>query len=238
MNYIWEVILKAREQKIKDEEINFIHAKEYCAYLELAFDILNEEYIEKNKSIEINPYLRFNNIFNEFNQIKDDKNHFDKEKFFNEIIHILAKEDLKKGINKKELYKKFILDDINNSCFGSEIKETFNKLNIKEREYILNGLLTLYRTGDSLTLLCKLIRKLFSKSIIYRSNDNPKLLLIYIGIKQTPYVASKINLVLDLFMCVEYEVVVYWDKHFGILGINETMHIDELIINEGDTYVY
>ena len=59
MNYLWEVMLKAKEQGISKESIRFLVARNYSAYMEVSNIFLNQEELEEEIQIEINPYYRF-----------------------------------------------------------------------------------------------------------------------------------------------------------------------------------
>ena len=66
MNYLWEVMLKLREQGLPEHSIRYQMPDEFSAYMELSMPYLNQESIEENAVVEINPYYRFYHIFKDF----------------------------------------------------------------------------------------------------------------------------------------------------------------------------
>lgn len=63
MNYLWEIMLAAKEQGIDENEINFKAARKYSPYMELSEEFLNKARLEEPYTVEINPYYRFQPIF-------------------------------------------------------------------------------------------------------------------------------------------------------------------------------
>lgn len=59
MNYLWEVLLRAKEQGIPKESIRFLKAKNHSAYMEVSNGFLNQENLETGAQVEVNPYYRF-----------------------------------------------------------------------------------------------------------------------------------------------------------------------------------
>ena len=63
MNYLWEVYLKAGQQGASEHRIRFTMAKEYSAYMEVSYPLLNQDCVETGVAVEVNPYFRFYDIF-------------------------------------------------------------------------------------------------------------------------------------------------------------------------------
>ncbi|MBU3185964.1 hypothetical protein [Clostridium estertheticum] len=231
MNYIWDILLKADKQNILRENIKFVPAKVYSPYMEIAFEDLNANSLPSDNTIEINAYYRFQHIFGELLNVNFDESKELIETFFDIVIHFLAEIDLSQGLCKNEYYKKIIMKDIRNGSFGYELSENINEFNKKEIDYLLSGLITLYVTGESLHLFNKIIRKTFTNNIVYISNDHNKKLLIYLAKSKTQKLKRKIDVIINLFLPINMDVTIYWDKHFGIVGIDETMKLDGIVIN-------
>ena len=47
MNYLWEIMLAAKEQGIDENEINFKAARKYSPYMELSEEFLNKAKLEE-----------------------------------------------------------------------------------------------------------------------------------------------------------------------------------------------
>lgn len=231
MNYIWDILLKADKEGIKKENLKFKPARVFSPYMEVSFENLNTSGLENESIVEINPYYRFHEIFKDLLDINLEESQSFREELFDIIVHYLGELDLKQGLCKQEFYKKFILRDIADKVYGREIAENINIFNEEELDFLLSGLITLYVTGTSLKLLKKIMRKVFPKNSIYQNQDNRKNLLIYLGAIKTEKLKRKIDMIIDMFLPINTEVDLYWDKHFGIMGVEATMVINEIVIN-------
>jgi hypothetical protein len=100
----------------------------------------------------------------------------------------------------------------------------------KQAQYVLNGLMRVYRVGTSVKLLAQLLRELYPNSITYFDSHKGCELLIYIGMKKTQRLAAQMDLICDLFIPADYEVKLFWDKHFGLISVDETMRIGEFVM--------
>ncbi|CAM5263560.1 Iron-dependent peroxidase OS=Lysinibacillus sphaericus OX=1421 GN=LS41612_08705 PE=4 SV=1 [Lysinibacillus sphaericus] len=55
-------------------------------------------------------------------------------------------------------------------------------------------------------------------------------LLLYIAQKKTERNDSKVQLIQELFLPVSFHMEVYWEYHFGIIGTEETMKLDQIAL--------
>ena len=69
---------------------------------------------------------------------------------------------------------------------------------------------------------------LVEDSIVYHNNDCPDEILIYTGMEKNEKTEQRIRCLTELFLDIRYHVEIYYEHHFGIIGINDTMHIDEI----------
>lgn len=230
MNYIWDVLLQAHSQNLDREKIKFKCAKSYSPYMEIAFEDLNTTEIDEAPTVEINPYYRFFTIFKNMFDVNYEESLQFREVLFDIIIHYLGELDLKQGLTKKEYYKKFIFRDMLHNVFDEKIKNHMQIFDKSELDVVLNSLISLYETGTSIELFKRTVNKIFKKSIVYMNKDHRKEVLIYIGEVETRHLSCKIDALIDLFLHMEYEVNIYWQYHFGLLGIDETMRIEKMVL--------
>ncbi|TCO71508.1 hypothetical protein [Marinisporobacter balticus] len=230
MNYIWDILFKADDQNIKREKIRFECAKNYSPYMEIAFEDLNTTEIDETLIVEINPYYRFFSIFKNLFDVNFDESMPLREVLLDISIHFLGNIDLKQGLSKQEYYKKYILQDIRNNIFSEEIKDNIKNFDKREKDILLSSMINLYTTGVSLELFKSVVNKIFEKSIVYTNQDNKKEILIYIGARQTQEIENKIQTLIELFLHIEFKVIIYWQYHFGILGIEDTMKIGKMVL--------
>ncbi|MHC1686028.1 MAG: hypothetical protein AB6733_24385 [Clostridiaceae bacterium] len=231
MNYIWDILLKADRQDIKRENIKFVPAKVFSPYIEVLLSDLNIRKLPESNTIEVNPYYRFHEIFKDLLDVNLEESPQLREVIFDIITHFLAELDLKEGLCKQEFYKKFIKDEIKQGIFGNGISEAVDEFSKEELDYILSGLITLYLTGTSLHLFNKIMKKVFPNTITYQNKDNPKKVLIYLGEFRTQELKRKIEFILDLFLPINMKSNIYYEYHFGIIGVDETMKMENMVIN-------
>lgn len=230
MNYIWDILLKADKENIPREEIQFILANVCSPYMEISFIDLNTNSLPEDKVIEVNPYYRFYDIFKDLFDINIDESRQLREVLFDIVLHYLGKLDLNQGISKQEFYKNFLMRDIENGVFGEELRVNIKLFKKEEIDYILTNLIALYKTGASLHLFNKVLNKVFKNNRVYINQDNPKEMYIYLGKHKTHELNKKIETIINVFLPINTNAFIYWDHHFGILGAENTMRLDEIVM--------
>lgn len=230
MNYIWDTAIKACWQGIKSENITFLPASHYSPYMEIAFDDINITHLTAPLRVEINPYYRFSDIFQEFLDANFAEHEELRDVLFDMMIHFLLFLDCQQGLNKREYYGRFICQDIKNGVFGEAIKDSIAAFTIEEFERVVHSLITLYRTESTLHLFKQVVRSIFTNSIIYYRSEDISEILIYLGTAQTHSNRQKIDTLLALFLPLGFKYRLYWQDHFGLIGYDSTMRIDHIVI--------
>jgi len=230
MNYLWEIMLQAKAQGIEAKEIDFRPAKIYSPYMELSEMFLNKTVLEEPCTVELNPHYRFHSVFKDMfhPELKDYPDL--RRGLFQLLIEELAQNDLKKGMTREEYYKKLLGRALKDGIYGAEAADAFALFEGEEREILLEGILTLYRVGDNLSLFRHVMCALISGCIVYNSNDQPYEILIYIGKKKSESLEKKVSFIISQFVGIRYHVDIYYEYHFGIIGIEDTMSIGEIAI--------
>lgn len=95
---------------------------------------------------------------------------------------------------------------------------------------ITNEILTQMQIGSNLHCFKRAIKDTFPNCILYQSNYNVKELFLYLGEKSNEVKEKQLAFLLDCFLPLEFQIRIFWDKHFGIMGIDETMHSNEIVI--------
>lgn len=230
MNYLWEVLLEARQQKIEENHIRFMMASEYSAYMEVSHPFLNQEEVEAGQVVEVNPYYRFYDIFKELYHPEMREYRKLRESVTNLIYHQLAENDAMSGMTKEEYYKKLLFQDLLDGAYGTMAKEAAEMLDRDEREIVLSGLLRQYQTGSSLDIFKDMMEALIPDNIVYQSNENFYEIFVYVGGKKNKKTETKMNFLLQMFMELPYQVDIYYEYHFGIIGMEDTMKMDEITL--------
>ena len=223
MNYIWDIVLKAKQNGIPKMDLFFEQGKDISPYYEQAFSCLDQKNIE-NTNIEINALYRFDELFAKYLHEDFLKNLEFKKYFFDLVIHFLCEIDLAKGISKESLYLAQIEDEINLEVFGQ-------KMNFKAFEPCHNLLplvLKQLRTGSSLGGFREALTRIYPNTLVYQIKDEPQKLLIYLGINQTEKESQKLQFITEMFLPLEFNTRIFWDKHFGVFGASATLTMNEI----------
>ncbi|MFR4986862.1 MAG: hypothetical protein ACLUCH_05655 [Lachnospirales bacterium] len=229
MNYVWEVAIKADKSNIKRENLKYKPTRYGSPYMEVAFENINARQIEEH-IIEVNPLYRFQNVFMELFDINLHKYKDMREYFFDIFMQYMIQLDLRQGYSKKEYYYKFILKEILNKLYSNQNIEAIKCFNKEEVYLIFCFAIRLYNCGSSVFLFKQIMRMLYKKSIIYASNDYVDEYLIYIGKKETEEEIKKINFIVGMFLPINFKIHLFWENHFGIIDVEETMKIDEIAL--------
>ncbi|MDE6847455.1 MAG: hypothetical protein K2J99_17045 [Lachnospiraceae bacterium] len=230
MNYLWEVLLQAQSQGMKKESVKFCPARSYSPYMELAEEYLNITRLEEPCTVEVNPNYRFQKVFQTL--FHPDITDYPALRIglFQLLFHQLGENDIRAGMTREEYYKKLLGSAFARGDYGTDNAEAYALFQGEERQILLEGLLTLYREGDSIELFRHVMTALIPRCIVYGSNDDPYELLIYIGRRKSETLERKVQFVLKQFMNIRYQAELYYEYHFGIIGMEETMHVDEIAI--------
>ncbi len=228
MRYLWEAVLKALEEGVPPGRLRFGHARGGSAYMELACPYLNQDSLMGENEIEVNTYYRFYPIFQDLFGPEEQEAEALRESLTNLVLHMLAENDIRRGMSRDEYYKKLLAADIGKNVYGENIKEVFREMEREKQDTLLNGLIRSFRTGSSLIIFAEMIRDLIPDSIVYRSRENPDEIIVYTGRAKTYALERRMELIKELFLDIRYRLEIFYGMHFGILGLNQTMRTDEI----------
>ncbi|MBQ6887089.1 MAG: hypothetical protein IJN54_06215 [Lachnospiraceae bacterium] len=229
MNYAWEAVLLAEKDKRNRDELRFVEASAPSPYIEVSVTDLNMESPEEDR-IEINPLYRFEDVFGQL----FDKNIEDmmqtRELFFDVCMHYIVQLDLREGLSKEDYYYSLIAEDINSGKYDEAVRRRFELFELAEQKVILRTYLRLLKTGNYLEEFRKAMTKLYPHAFIYENNETAYELLVYLGVKETDKERERITLLREMFLPMQETVHFFYEYHFGIIDVDETMVIDEVVI--------
>lgn len=234
MRYLWETLLEAQTEHIPERKLRFIHAPQGSGYMELSLPCLNQTWLDdgetKETQIEVNTYYRFYEIFkNMFPPEQADCPSL-RESLTNLILHMLAQNDVRKGMTKADYHKKLLAEEILQGEFGETAKAVFHGMTREEQEVLLSGWMNSFRVGSALPVFLDMVHCLVKDSIVYHSNECLDEILIYTGQKKEQDVEQRIQFLVDTFLDIRYRVEIFYEYHFGIIGVEETMQTGEIAI--------
>ncbi len=235
MRYLWEVLLAAQTEQLPEEKLRFLHTPLGSGYMELSLPCLNQTWLEEDGqlgdvSIGVNTYYRFYDIFHEM--FPPDPIDFPalRDSLTNLSLHMLAQNDIRMGLTKEDYYKRLLAKEILKGRFGEAAKDVFQSMDRKEQEVLLGGWLHSFQEGSTLSVFLDMVHGLVADSIVYHSNEYPNEVLIYTGLKQERQLERKIRFLIDTFLDIRYHVEIFYEHHFGLIRVEETMQIDEIAI--------
>lgn len=180
--------------------------------------------------IEVNPLFRFEKIFRSLFSNNDSILDINlKKEIENILIHYLTDLDFYYGMHKFVLEEEQIEKEIEKVFYGEKIKNIYTNLSKKEQMIILSLLNYKNKIDNKKSLFCEAVRKIFPKAIFYFYKEKRKFLL-YIAENDTEENIDKMLLIEDLFLDNICSLEVFWNKHFGIIGENNTMSINNIVI--------
>lgn len=235
MNFIWDMVLRAEEQGLDRSDVFFRQAEQYSPCYEQSLPDINQKEIHTPIN-EINALYRFSHIFQEIlhpdmiAELKQQELDEFANYFFDIIMHILSEIDLKHGLNKREYFVRKLSKELLGGVYGETAAVTVASLERKLQLQMANELLTQMQTGASLLAFRRAALLMFADCFIYQSNFNCKELLIYIGEKKTNINQTQMDFVIDSFLPLGFSAKIFWQYHFGIIGIDATMQSDAIAI--------
>lgn len=229
MNYAWEAVLQAEKAGYERDELNFVEAVNPSPYIEVSMIDLNLTEPENNK-IEINPLYRFEDIFGRLFDRNVSGMAKTKALFFDVCMHYIVQLDLREGLTKEDYYCKVIEEDIRKGRYGTATRTHFDLFEKKEQKVILHFYLRLLKSGNYLEEFRSVMRLLYSNCFIYENNETAHELLVYLGVTKTEREQERAAFLVELFLPMQEKVYLFYEHHFGIIGVDETMIIDEMVI--------
>lgn len=229
MNYAWDLAIRAEAQGIPISVLRFVPEFPISPYSEIGFKNMNEQ-IVTDQTIEINGLYRYMSIFETMMNEDMEAQPELRAALFDILTHYLIQLDLRQGLSKQEYYQLFMQEDLETGIFGKQNKDILACFVKKQRQQILIYLVRMYRLGPSQLLLRSVMKEVFPHSITYFSTDSGQELLVFIGHHETPKFKRQVDFICSAFLPLDYRIELFWDKHFGIIGIDETMVPDEIML--------
>lgn len=229
MNFLWDIALKAQQQGKREEELLFCQAREYSPFYEQAFSYLNETKVEE-AVIELNLLVRFAEIF-QYILAEDNRQYPQFEKYLiDAALHMILHADIYHGVSKRDIYIRKLTQEIENGTYWKRAAEEFKLIPFEKRSRIATLVLNQIQTGASVMTFRRALLVLFPNAVLYQIKADRKKLLLYLKMDKNKTDERMLQLIEDMFLPVSYHLRVFWKYHFGIIGVDDTMKIDEIAI--------
>lgn len=239
VNYLWELVIQADREAIGQEQIRFVDTRKAGPYQELAMESLNSTTLTEVCAdggpadlyvVEFNALYRFADEVGRLVDINLEGMAQTRKLYIDICMHYLARIDLMSGLSKYEYYRWLLTEDIIRRRFGGRIRSGFMSFTAAEKKIVIGNLLQLCRTGNYLQVFKRTVTAIYPQGIIYESKDSADELLVYLGKKETDAERMRINLLINLFLPLCENVYIFYNHHFGIIGVEETMMLDEMVL--------
>lgn len=234
MNFLWDIVIRAKEQGYQEDELFFRQAREYSPFYEQSFSCINEKKVT-SPEIELNLLYRFADIFQDI--LMQENSGLTEEEyrefgtfFIDAALHVILYADLRHGLTKREIYIRKIASELREGIFFSGMAKDFNRIEKSKQERLAALALCQMETGSSLRLFRRALLVLYPNVLLYQIKKEEKKLLLYISSRENSREAGKLRFVTEMFLPVGYDLRVFWEHHFGIIGVEGTMVTDEIAL--------
>lgn len=234
MNCVWDIVLQAAQEDFESSKLFFKPADSFSPYYEQSFKSINQRRVE-GADVEINPLARFAPIFeyllhpDVIDLIFADQRQFSLY-FFDLITHILAEVDLCHGMTRREFYIRQIRREMLGGAFGEVVRDGVNQLKRVKQLVVAEELLRVMEIGSSVRSFCRVMKQLFPDCIIYQGREHPQRIYVYIGQERDEPSEKIWRMVRETFLAFDIKARVFWEHHFGIIDVTETMRLNEIAI--------
>ena len=229
MNYAWQAVLAARKKHWGLDCIHFVKGDNPSPYMEVSMEDLNLPAPE-GEEIAVNPLYRFGAIFAPLNNKNVDGMEATRDLFLDICMHYIVELDLREGLSKEDYYYSILLQDFTKGVYGEGARERFSLFDSEEQKRIVPAYLHLLKSGNYLEEYRKVITSLYEDAFLYESQERPMELLVYLGVKEEKKEQEKAAFLRELFLPMQEKVYYFYEHHFGIIGVGDTMVLDEMVI--------
>ena len=229
MNYAWEAALEADRCGIQREDLRYVPVRDGSPYTEVVQEEINNRKIKK-KEVEINPLYRFAREMAEVFDRNLTEYEDTRMVFFDVFMHYISCLDLRQGLSKQEYALRFLLHDLLKGTCGAAAARVVGDFEKGKLRDLLRLILKLYRCGSSVSLFKEVMRRMYPDSLVYASNETARQVLVYVGVKEEERERQRLEFLRDMFLPINYHVFLFWEHHFGIIDVEETMMVDEMVL--------
>ena len=149
----------------------------------------------------------------------------------NNAINYLQELDFVSGTTVIDVICEKISEDIKKGILGISLKKYFLLLNSEEQQYI--ALLIYNEKINNVNCMKNFrlgIKYFFIDSLIYRQKSEKNKIIVYINKQKNKVNIAKIKILELLFLELGMELKVFWENHFGVVNVDETLKIDEIAV--------
>lgn len=225
---VGEYILFAEKEQIKESELFFVPAKIFSPYMECASKTLNQIAID-NRTIEVNPFYKYEKIFaallnsDGYGQYEEVKQYV-----FNFWIHEIYKAERLEAMTKFRFKCSEMLREMKRAEWGQSIEKMLENFEGEEPEGVAESIMRLYSGGENVALFTNALKRFLPEVYVYVLDQ--KKVLIYAGNRESYQMKEKIQSLQGIFLPIGSETEIFWDRHFGVFDVGESMRLDDVLM--------
>ena len=215
------------------ETVEFKVSEEISPYMEMNENIINQNM--SKKILEVNPYLRFFDIFYHLSEININKDKLNlkfllfKDDFENKTLLYLRKLDFIKGTTVLDLYCEKLIGEMEKGIYGEKIKKYIKEISEQDKEIIALGIIKrIFYEYEEFKILKIVINNFFKDNIIYRNLDNENKIILYLNYERNKQNVYRMKMIKEVFLPLGFELKTYWSHHFGIINLDEVFKIEKM----------
>ena len=178
------------------------------------------------RQVEINSLYRFSEIFQDLLHNMGDSEYL--RHLFDAAVHILAAQETLSGLSKRDFYVQMLKRELEGGGFSASIAQALQLLSEEQKRGVASLLLAQYETGSSLLVFRQALTALYPQAMLYQLKPHPEQLLLYLGLANAD--RRIVQMLEDLFLPLQYQVRIFWTKHFGVWDVDATLVFDEIEI--------
>lgn len=185
-----------------------------------------------SRGISVNPVLRFWHIFQYLYRNLDKKKKDDLSRAHaveNVLFHYLAMLDRKSGVHLSSLRERQLHNELLEGCFGQKAGNLYDGLSDMDKRGLLIFLGRHQKQQGRDCIFFEALATFFKNSKVYYHVPEKKY-LICVPFSGSEYNKNVMDLLMILFWPLGVDNDIFWDSHFGIIGKDDTMQIDNLVI--------
>lgn len=229
INKIWEPYLSLLQQDGDLSKLRYsVKGNHVSPYLELQAESIygNGNYNDGQAHLDVNPYVRFFNIFDPL-LTPDDMGYEEFTKSLSDVLlHYLADLDIKMGMCRHDFYISLIVRDMEQGAFGGlEDLQAFTRM---EKRETAGWLLQFYRTGEGPSILSRAVGELLPDCEVYIREGEE--FVFYMRQPWDAFDNHKLKYLIHLFLPLSCSCTVHWTKTYGVIGYEGTMPLEGFIL--------
>lgn len=222
MEDVWKRIIKGQDT------IRYRQAKYFSPYCESMVDSITK-LSDGTDYITMNTFYRFDDIFLPLFEAENISNET-REWLLDCMMHLLARLELRSGVDSKEYRVRVKWRNIERGDYGNKLSRLFSKLT-QEQKYLASWIMVQQEdNGESVAMFAKALIGILQDGALYKDEESPKELLFYMGTEENEKILNEIEFVKEAFLPFDYQLRVFWNYSFGIIGDDRCMQLGNIEI--------